>query len=162
MTEPQRLSMSIHCFVDANHASEKTTRRLMTGILFFCNRAPIIWYSKQQNGVETSTFASEFTSMNNVVELIAVLRYKLRMFGVPIDRLTDMFTNNEAVYKTTSMPGSQLRNKHHIIAYHMRIESVVSGASRIAKEDTETNLAALFTKVLPRPRRELLLNKFTY
>ena len=57
---------------------------------------------------------------------------------------------------------SQLRKKHNSIAYHMSRESVASGATRIAKEDTETNLADLFTKVLPKPRRELLLNKFTY
>ena len=73
-----------------------------------------------------------------------------------------MFCDTEAVYKNSSMPESQLRKKHHSIAYYMSIESVASGASRIVKEDTETNLADLFTKVLPRPRRELLLNKFKY
>ena len=72
----------------------------MTGILMFVNRAPIIWHSKRQNCVETSTFGSEFTAMKNAVELIAALRYKLRMFVVPIDRPTDMFCENEAVYKT--------------------------------------------------------------
>ena len=46
MTEPRGLSMSIHCFVDTNHAGDKTTRRSMTGILIFFNRAPIIWHRK--------------------------------------------------------------------------------------------------------------------
>ena len=66
--------MSTHCFVDANHAGEKTTRRSVTGILIFCNRAPIIWHSKRKNGVETSTCGSEFTAMKNSVELIVALR----------------------------------------------------------------------------------------
>ena len=66
----------------------------MTGILMFVNRAPIIWYSKRQNCVETSTFGSEFTAIKNAVELIAALIYKLRMFGVPIDGTTDMFCDN--------------------------------------------------------------------
>ena len=100
--------------------------------------------------------------MKNAVELIAVLRYKLRIFGVPIDGSTYMFCDNEVVYKNDSMPKLQHRKNHYSIAYHMSRESVTSGASRIAKEDTETNLADLFTKVLPRPRRKLLLNKFTY
>ena len=107
-------------------------------------------------------FGSEFTAMMNAVDLIAALRYKLSMFGVPIDRLTDMFCNNEAVYNIVSMPLSHLWKNHHSITYHTSSDSVASGAYRIAKEDTETNLAELFTKVLPRPRRELLLNKFTY
>ena len=94
MPKPRRKSVSTHFFVDASHAGDKTTRRLMTGILMFVNRAPIIWHSKRQNCVETSTFGSEFTAMKNAVELIAALRYKLRMFGVPIDGTTDMFCDN--------------------------------------------------------------------
>ena len=44
----------------------------------------------------------------------------------------------------------------------MAREAVANGACRIAKEDTLTNLADLFTKVLPKPRQEYILNKFTY
>ena len=134
----------------------------MTGILIFCKRAPIIWHNKRQNGVKTLTFGSEFTAMKNSVELIAALRYKLRMFGVPIDGSTEIFCDNEALYKNASTPESQLRNKHHSILYHMSREAVASGACRMAKENTETNLSDLFTKVLPRPRGELLLDRFTY
>ena len=60
------------------------------------------------------------------------------------------------------MTESQIWKKHHSIAYHMSRESVAIGASQLAKEDTETKLADLFTRVFPRPRKELLLNKFTY
>ena len=100
--------------------------------------------------------------MKNAVELIATLRYKLRMFGVPMDGPTDMFCDNEAVYKNASTPESQIKKKHHSISYHMSREVVASGACRIAKEVTEINLSDLFTKVLTRVRREFLLNKFTY
>ena len=100
--------------------------------------------------------------MKNYVELIAALQYKLRMFGIPIDGYTDIFCDNEAVYKNSSTPESQIRNKHHSILYHMSREAVNSGTFRMAKGDTETNLSDLFTKVLPRPKRELLLDSFTY
>ena len=33
---------------------------------------------------------------------------------------------------------------------------------RVAKEGTKANLSDLFTKLLPQPRREELLDKFTY
>jgi hypothetical protein len=32
--------------------------------------------------------------MKNAVEMIEALRYKLRMFGVPIDGLTNIFCDN--------------------------------------------------------------------
>ena len=44
--------ISTHYLVDANHAGENEARRSHTGILLFCNSAPIIWFSKRQNLVE--------------------------------------------------------------------------------------------------------------
>ena len=94
--------MTTHCFVDANHAADKVTRRSQTGILIFYNRAPILWFRKIKNSVESSTFGSEFTALKNAVELVTKIRYKLRMFGVPVDGPTDIFCNNEDVYKKSS------------------------------------------------------------
>ena len=162
MPAPRGNMMSTHCFVDASHGSDRSTRRSQTGILIFCNRAPIIWFSKRQNTVEASTFGSEFQAMKNAVELLEALRYKLRMFGVPIDGPSNIFCDNEAVYKNTSLPESTLKKKHHSIAYHRCREAVAAGTVRVAKEGTKTNLSDLFTKLLPQPRREELLDKFTY
>lgn len=86
--EPRGNVVSTHCFVDADHAGNRVTRRSQTGILIFVNGAPIIWFSKRQNTVETSTFGSEFVAMRISVELIEALRYKLRMFGIPIEGRT--------------------------------------------------------------------------
>ena len=37
------------------------------------------------------------------------LRYKLRMFGVPIDGAANVYCYNEAVYKNASIPESVLK-----------------------------------------------------
>ena len=66
--------MSTHFFVVSNHAGDNETRRSHTGILLFCNSAPIIWFSKSQNSVESSMFVSELTVMKNAVEIIEALR----------------------------------------------------------------------------------------
>ncbi len=47
-------SVSMTCFVDADHAGNRVTRRSHTGILLYVNRAPISWYSKQQMTVVKS------------------------------------------------------------------------------------------------------------
>lgn len=162
MPKPRGNSMSTHCFVDANNAGNVVNRRSQTGILIFCNRAPIIWYSKRQNTVEVSTFGSELVAMKNAIELTEALRYKLRMFGVPIDGPTNIFCDNDAVCKNCTKPESTLNKKHHSIAYHRCREAVAAKTCRVAKEDTSTNLSDLFTKVLPRIIREKLLDLFTY
>ena len=162
MPEPRGLPMSTSAFVDADLAGDKSNRRSQTGVLIFCNKAPIHWYSKRQPSVESSTFGAEFRAMKTAVELTEALRYKLRMFGVPIDGPTSVFCDNEAVYKNTVLPESTLNKKHHSIAYHRCREAVAAQTIRVAKEGTLNNLADLFTKVMSAARRNFLLGKFTY
>ena len=162
MPIPLGRAMSTHCFEDADHAGNRVNRRSHTGILIFCNRSPIIWYSKKQNSVEASTFGSEFMSLRTAVELVEALRYKLRMFGVPVDTPTNVYCDNSAVHTNVSDPVSQLKKKHYSIAYHRCREAVAAGTLRVAKEGTFTNLADLFTKILPVTTRQNLLAKFTY
>ena len=124
--------------------------------------ALIIFYSKRHNSIETSTFGSEFTVTKQGVELLKALRYKLRMFGIPIEGPANVYCDNKAVYKNVRFPSLVLNKKMHGISYHFCREAVASGVCRIAKEDTLTNLADLFTKVLSQARRDFLLDKFMY
>ena len=60
------------------------------------------------------------------------------------------------------MPSSVLSKKMHSISYHFCQEAVAAEIIRIAKEDTKTNLADLFTKVLTKLKRDELLDRFMY
>ena len=100
--------------------------------------------------------------MKIATEMIEAMRYKLRMFGVPIDGPANVYCDNEAVYKNTSIPESTLKKKHHSIAYHRCREAVAARTIRVAKQGTEKNLADLFTKILTVARRAFLLERFTY
>ena len=115
MPPPRGSAVSTHCFVDVDHASNTVTQRSQTEILIFLNRALIVWYSKRQNTVETSTFGSEFIAMRTAVEHLEALHYKLRMFGIPIEGPTNVFCDNEAVFKNTTIPESSLKKKHNSI-----------------------------------------------
>jgi hypothetical protein len=55
-----------------------------TGIILYVNKALIIWYSKRQNTVESATFGSEFIALKTAIDQIDGLRYKLRMFAIPL------------------------------------------------------------------------------
>jgi hypothetical protein len=158
LPEPLGMPVSITCFVDANHAGNVITRRSHTGILLFIQGAPICWYSKKQSTVESSTFGSELLcAMRIARDMIASLRIKLRMFGVPLDGPATLLCDDQGVVKNTSIPESTLNKKHHSINYHVIREAACMGMLRVGKENTETNLADLLTKLLDRPRRERLL-----
>jgi hypothetical protein len=153
MPEPRGHSVTISAFVDANHAGNVVTRRSHTGIFIFVQNAPIIWFSKRQNTVEAATFGSEFVALRICKEMIVALRYKLRMFGIPIDGPANVFCDNRGVVKNVSIPESTLMKKHNAINYHTVREAVAAGILRVGKEDGETNLADLLTKVLTGEKR---------
>ena len=71
-------------YVDSDHAGEKKTRRSRSGSFIFLNTALIKWFSKNWSMIETSVFGGEFVAMKIVMETLWVIRYKLRMMGVPI------------------------------------------------------------------------------
>jgi hypothetical protein len=160
--EPKGKPVCISCFVDANHAGNVVTPQLQTGILIYCQNAPVIWYSKRQNTVESSSFDSEFIALRIAKEMIVALRYKLRMFGVPVHRPANVFCDNNWVVKNTSIPQSMLQKKHNAINYHAICEAVAAGIMRVGKEDGMTNLADLFTKVRTADRRRGLCRNIMY
>jgi hypothetical protein len=52
--EPLGHGVSTMYFVDADHAGCKVTRWSQTGLIIYVNKAPVIWYSKHQNMVESA------------------------------------------------------------------------------------------------------------
>ena len=157
MPEPRGEEVDINVFVDADHAGNRVMRRSHSGIILMINMAPVMWYSKRQNTVETSTFGSEITALRIATELIESLRYKLRMFGVPIAGAARVYCDNKSVLKSTTIPESRLKKKHNSIAYHCIREAVAAGVILIYYEASETNLADLLTKVLPANKRAPLI-----
>jgi hypothetical protein len=147
------------CYVEADHAGCRTTRRSHTGIIIYVNCAPIVWFSKRQNTVELSTFSSEFIALKIAIELIESLRYKLRMFGIPIDSSTVVFCDNEAVVQNTTRPESTLKKKHVSIAYRQCREAQAAGCVRIGFIKGMENLADMLMKILPGLRLRRLMEQ---
>ena len=157
MPEPLGEGVHISCFVDADHAGNKITRRSHTGIIIFLNSAPVIWFSKRQNTVESSTFGSELIAMKQAVDMVEGLMYKLRMFGIPIIDEARILCDNQAAVKSGSNPDTRLQKKHNSIAFHRIREAVAGGWILIYHEDGQSNLADLLTKVLSVERRRKLI-----
>jgi hypothetical protein len=155
--------LEVRCYVDADHAGDKITRRSRTGILIFLNSAPIVWFTKKQNTVETSSFGSEFVALKIATEMLRGLRYKLRMMGIPIAGPSYVYCDNNSVVINSSSPASTLKKKSNSIAYHCVREAVAADEQRIVYENTKTNLADILTKPLPGGmQRDYLTSRVLY
>ena len=73
MPEPRGNLVTISAFMDVNHAGNVITCHLHTGILIFVQNTLIIWFSKRQNTVESSTFGSKLVANRICKELIVAL-----------------------------------------------------------------------------------------
>ena len=162
MPRPRGRLVVITAFVDASHASDKKTRRSHTGYIIFVNRAPVVFYSKRQATVESSTFSSEFIALKTCVEQIIGLRFKLRMFGFPIEGPANILSDNLSVVGNSSKIESTLNKKHSSIAYHLVRWNVAAEVVRVGWIESESNLADALTKRLPCIKREKLFGDWTY
>ena len=98
MLEPLSKDCTVTCFVDADHARDKVTCRSVTGALLLVNNTPLIWYTNRQNTVETSTYGSELLAARTGTEMVIEVRYKLRMLGMGLEKISLMLGDNMSVY----------------------------------------------------------------
>ena len=89
--------VDLRMWVDSDHSGDKTTRRSRTGYFIFMNTALIDWLSKKQATIESSVFGAEFIAMKTGVVELSVIRYKLRMLGVPLTGPTYIYGDNMSV-----------------------------------------------------------------
>ena len=160
--EERGKAVQMIAFSDSDHAGDLLTRRSRTGVLIFLNRSPIIWYSKKQSCIETSTFGSEFMALKTATDLVKGLCYKLRKMGIPLDGPTHIKVDNMSVFHNATKPESVLKKKSNSIAYHYVRENVAAGVIKVGWESTDTNLADMLTKVQTGPVRKRLADMVLY
>ena len=164
MPQARGRPVMILAYVDALHGTNKVTRKSHTGYIIFVNRAPILWYSKRQQTVETSAFSSEMIAMKVCIEAIQGLRYKLHMFSMPLIQGEPAYVlcDNEAAVKNASYVKSVLNKKHSSIAYNYVRWATAAGIIRVAWVRSEDNLADSLMKRLPLVKRDRLFGDWTY
>ena len=90
------------------------------------------------------------------------VRFKLRMFGIPIDGVTSVLCDNESMVNNASKIESVLHKKHVAIAYHAVRWAVAAGIVRVGWISTHDNIADAMTKRLPAVKRDYLFGNWTY
>ncbi|MFN9969944.1 MAG: Ty1/Copia family ribonuclease HI [Phycisphaerae bacterium] len=64
----------LHVFTDADWAGDRITRRSTTGYVVFAAGGPIIWSSKLQTTVATSSMESEYMAMYGGMQELVWIR----------------------------------------------------------------------------------------
>ena len=96
--------------------------------------------------VESSSFVSEFVVLIIATDMVEALRYKLRMFGVPLDEPADMCYDNQSIVKNASTLKNVLHKWHNEICYHRVREAHSTSTIRVGWIMERYNTSDICTK----------------
>ena len=103
MTEPLGRPVYVGYFADADNGINVITRHPHSGILLYINNALMKSFRKRQNAVDSSTFGSELIALRIARNMIAEIRIKLKLFGVPLGGPENVLCYNNGVVNNTSI-----------------------------------------------------------
>ena len=101
-------------------------------------------------------------AMKSCVSAIEGLRFKLRMFGVPVEGPSHLYCDNQGVVNNSSKVESTLDKKHNSVAYHYVRNTVAASIITVAWIKSTDNLADALTKRLPEVSRNHLFGNWMY
>ena len=141
-------------FADADWASDKETRRSVTGYLFTLNGGAISWSSKLQPTVALSTSESEYMAACYAAQEAIHLRRFLGSLGFTQGEPTTIYEDNMGCIGMSENPIMHQRSKHIDIRFHFLRETVANGQVLLTFIPTMEQLADLLTKALPKARTQ--------
>jgi len=144
------------CYVDASWADDKDTRRTRYGFAIYLGNNLIAWRSKLHPSIALSTAEAEYIAASQATKTIKYLRYLLKELGIPQNKPTILYEDNEACIAMTKNKMVTGRSKHIELKQHYVREQVGLNNIELQYIPTKQQRADLLTKNLPRPAFESL------
>ena len=166
--KPKELTdlFDINIYVDAAFAvgwgsedpDDPVSVKSRTGYMVEVMGCPVIWASKLQANIATSTMESEYTALSmalrEAIPLQQIIKFVLPGFGLPKDHLiqfsTTLHEDNEGALKLARMESGRTtpRSKFYAIRYHWFRSWLKPNEIELKYIPTEQQKADIFTKPL--------------
>ena len=148
---PYGRELQITFLVDSDHGHDHKTRRSITGLIGFVGSTPVIWFSKRQGSVATSTYSAEFMALRQGTEECINMRYMLRCLGIPVTKASNLFGDNLGVIQNAANVDSDLKKKHVALSFHMVREAIAAGIIAPQWIKGNVNASDIMTKQIGGP-----------
>jgi len=143
--------------VDASFAMDTHTRRSHGGYINFVNDGAVSWKSGLQSIVTLSSCEAEYIALCSEVCEVRYLRSLLRSLGFKQRDSTVIWEDNRSTILIAENECSSAgRSKHIDIRYKFVAQTIADNIVRVRYTPTDTNLADILTKALPRATFERL------
>ncbi|CAM9776951.1 unnamed protein product, partial [Heterosigma akashiwo] len=110
--------------------------------------SPIVWSSKLQTAVSTSTVEAGYLALRSPMKDIMWLRHLLADLGCPQPEPNPVVEDNSACIEWANDMVVSRKNRHFHVSYHLAKERVNLGTIQMCYTKTSDQLADIFTKAL--------------
>jgi hypothetical protein len=136
-------------YVDADYGGDQDHRFSTTGFVLTVFGGAVVWGSKKQSAVATSTVEAEFMAASAVVKEANWLRGFLEEIGV-LPWIVKIHCDNQGCINHLRNPVYSKHTKHIAISCHFAREAIAKGQVDFKYIQSARNVADIFTKPLVR------------
>ena len=137
-------------FSDADWAGDLNDRKSTSGYTFQVNGAAVSWRSKKQTCVALSTAEAEYVALSAATQEALWMRQLLTDLNVNIDKPVTIYEDNQSAIAMSKNHQFHGRSKHIDIKYHFVRDQVEKKTVTVLYCPTNSMLADLFTKGIPK------------
>jgi len=135
-------------FSDSDYASCVNTRKSTSGVILVINSGPVVWSSRKQSVVATSTTDAEYIAMCEAAKEVVWTRRLLDELRIYQGQATVIYCDNAAAKLLVENPVYHRRTKHIDVKFHYTREQIKNGLVEVKQVKSSNQLADFLTKNL--------------
>jgi hypothetical protein len=153
--------LELRAYSDADHRSDLTNRKSITGFCIFLGDSLISWKSKKQYIVSQSSTEAEYRAMTSTTKEIIWLRWLLADMRVFFSHPTPMYCDNQSSIQIAHNSVFHERTKHIEIDCHLTRHHLKHGTIALPFVPSSLQIADFFTKAHSISRFHFLVGKLS-
>jgi len=153
--------LELRAYSDADHSSDPTDHKFVTGFCIFLGDSLISWNSKKHSIVSQSSTEAEYRAIASTTKEIVWLRWLLADMRVFFSHPTPMYCDNQSSIQIAHNSVFQERTKHieidcHLTRHHLKHDTIA-----LPFVSSSLQIADLFTKAHSISRLRFLVGKLS-
>ncbi|KAJ3505815.1 hypothetical protein NLJ89_g7219 [Agrocybe chaxingu] len=146
--------LNVSGYSDSDYAGDPDTMHSTGGYVFTMAGGPVVWSSKRQATTASSTTEAEYMALNRSCQQAVWMQEWMSEAGLEQTLPTKIYGDNKGSIDLAKNVKGITKAKHIHVKHHYIRERVSKGDVEVIQIPTESNVADILTKPLPRAAHE--------